>query len=181
MLYLCGRAATPPIRTAREASAKLPGETSANVCGAESTMRVQLRAVSNQLPGVNRGRRIRCQRRPRAPGTSFAFAPPCSPRPYGSAKPSLSWPVQTPLPFPMPDTIGTGCAKHKMSPRRDVNQAVNVTDGRGCARVRISRAPRAAPLIRLGGARANGMMAARAFADGFCAHSGAVQRHDGSA
>ena len=86
LLYLCGRAATPPIRTAREASAKLPGETSANVCGAESTMRVQLRAVSNQLPRMNRWRRIRSRRRPRAPGTSFAFAPPCSPRPYGSAK-----------------------------------------------------------------------------------------------
>ena len=88
------------------------------------------------------------------------------------------------LPFPMPDTplmIGTVPGFHKIPPRRDVNQAVNVAGGRGHAWGRISRAPLAAPLIGLGGARANGMMAARAVVHGFCARSGAVLCHDGSA
>ena len=51
------------------------------------------------------------------------------------------------LPFPMPDTplmIGTVPGFHKMPPRRDVNQAVNVAGGRGHAWGRISRARRAA-------------------------------------
>ena len=67
------------------------------------------------------------------------------------------------------------------APGRDVSQAVNVTSGRSHARVCLSRAPRAVPLIGLGGARANGMMAARAVVHGFCARSGAVLCHDGSA
>jgi hypothetical protein len=52
---------------------------------------------------------------------------------------------------------------------------------RAAAAVAPSRAPRAVPLIGLGGARANGMMAARAVVHGFCARSGAVLCHDGSA
>ena len=51
----------------------------------------------------------------------------------------------------------------------------------GAHLVLLSRAPRAVPLIGLGGARANGMMAARAVVHGFCARSGAVLCHDGSA
>ena len=67
------------------------------------------------------------------------------------------------------------------APGMDVSQAVTVTGGRSHARVCLSRARRAPPLIGLGGARANGMMAARAVVHGFCARSGAVLCHDGSA
>ena len=151
------------------------------MCGAESTMRVQLRAVSNQLPRMNRWRRIRSRRRPRAPGTSFAFAPPCCFAAFERLWPKrLGRSAETKaLASSVDATVGP--AKLAVAPGRDVNQAVDVTGGRSHARVCLSRAHRAPPLIGLGGARANGMMAARAVVHGFCARSGAVLCHDGSA
>ena len=69
----------------------------------------------------------------------------------------------------MPDTIGTGPGFHNDAPRRDVNQAVDVTGGRSHARVCLSRARRAPPLIGLGGARAGALveMNRRAFSTDF--------------